>query len=149
MNTLIALLQVLLGIICLMLIGIILLQRSKGQGTGLSFGGGAAEAIFGSQMGNVLTRTTVVLGFLFLAIVVSLIVIKPTGRKALSMADRLEQEAARTAPSAIPSGMPMEMPDYSGTFQQDAESGNFAVGEQTSSEIPEGISEEVSETEAD
>ena len=145
MNTFIALLQVFLGIICLMLIGIILLQRSKGQGAGLSFGGGAAEAIFGSQMGNVLTRTTVVLGFLFLAIVVSLIVLKPT-RTALSMADELEASgAARTASS----GMPMDMTDFSGTFQQDMGSGNFVVDEQTSSEIPREVSEEVSETEED
>ena len=114
MNILIAILQVLLCLICLMLIGIILLQRSKGQGAGLSFGGGA-EAIFGAQMGNVLTRTTVVLGFLFLALVVCLIVLRPTG--ALSMADRIEQEAARGAAPAAPAA-PMIMTDYANEFDE-------------------------------
>ena len=64
-------------IICILLIGIVLIQRSKGQGVGLSFGGGA-EAIFGAQMGNVLTRTTVILGVLFVANTTLLAVLKPT-----------------------------------------------------------------------
>ena len=67
MNILIILLRIVEVLVCLMLVGIILMQRSKGSGAGVSFGGGAAEAIFGAQMGNVLTKTTVILGFVFLA----------------------------------------------------------------------------------
>lgn len=52
-------------IVSILLIGIVLIQRTKGQGAGLSFGSGA-EAIFGAQMGNVLTRTTAILGIVFL-----------------------------------------------------------------------------------
>jgi len=53
-------------IISLMMIGVILLQRSKGQGIGAVFGGGAADAIFGAQFGNVLTKVTIVLAIIFM-----------------------------------------------------------------------------------
>ena len=55
------------AIICLLLIGLVLLQRSKGAGLGTAFGGGGAgESLFGSRAGNVLTKATVVLGCAFL-----------------------------------------------------------------------------------
>ena len=50
----------------LLLIGIILMQRSKGQGAGTAFGGGMGESLFGSRAGNVLTKMTVVLTIIFL-----------------------------------------------------------------------------------
>jgi preprotein translocase subunit SecG len=54
-------------IISLLMIGVILLQRSKGQGAGAVFGGGGAgDAIFGAQMGNVLTKVTIVLAIVFM-----------------------------------------------------------------------------------
>ncbi|MFC1462575.1 preprotein translocase subunit SecG [Verrucomicrobiota bacterium] len=54
-------------VICsILLLGVILIQRTKSQGMGLAFGGAMGESIFGSQMGNVLTRTTVVLAIIFL-----------------------------------------------------------------------------------
>jgi len=65
-------------LVCLLLIGLVLMQRSKGQGVGLSFGGGA-EAIFGAQMGNVLTRFTVILGIVFLLNTTILAVLRPAG----------------------------------------------------------------------
>ena len=51
----------------ILLIGIILLQKSKDQGMGLAFGAGMGEALFGSRAGNVLTRATVILACVFLA----------------------------------------------------------------------------------
>ncbi len=55
-------------IICsFLLIGVILLQKSKSQGAGLAFGAGVGESLFGSQVGNVLTKTTVILAIVFLA----------------------------------------------------------------------------------
>jgi preprotein translocase subunit SecG len=50
-----------------LLIGVILLQKSKDQGMGLAFGAGMGEALFGSRAGNVLTKATVTLGTIFLA----------------------------------------------------------------------------------
>ena len=81
MNLLIILLRIFEVIICLMLIGIILLQRTKGSGAGVSFGGGMAESLFGAQMGNVLTKGTVILGIVFLmnTIVLSILQAKQSG----------------------------------------------------------------------
>ncbi len=53
-------------LICLMLIGLVLLQRTKGEGLGAAFGGGSGETLFGSRSGNVLTKATIVLGCAFL-----------------------------------------------------------------------------------
>ena len=53
-------------IVCFLLAGVILLQKPKEGGLGVSFGGGMGEALFGAQMGNVLTKATVILGALFL-----------------------------------------------------------------------------------
>lgn len=86
MDILIRLLIALEVIVCLLLIGIVLIQRSKGQGVGLSFGGGA-EAVFGAQMGNVLTRATVVLAVVFLVNTAILAILKPTSRGG-SLAER-------------------------------------------------------------
>ena len=50
----------------IMLLGVILIQKSKSQGAGLAFGGTMGESMFGAQMGNVLTKTTVILAIVFL-----------------------------------------------------------------------------------
>lgn len=49
-----------------LLIIIILMQKSKSQGVGMAFGGQMGESLFGSQMGNVLTKATVILAVVFL-----------------------------------------------------------------------------------
>ena len=53
-------------IVCFLLGGVILLQKPKEGGLGVSFGGGMGEALFGAQMGNVLTKSTIILGIVFL-----------------------------------------------------------------------------------
>jgi len=52
---------------CLLLIGLILLQKSKSEGLGLAFGAGAGESLFGARAGNVLSKATVIIGIAFLA----------------------------------------------------------------------------------
>lgn len=52
---------------CLLLVGVVLLQKSKSEGLGLAFGSGMGETLFGSRAGNVLTKITVTLGLVFLA----------------------------------------------------------------------------------
>jgi preprotein translocase subunit SecG len=54
-------------ICCLMLIGLILLQKSKSEGLGLAFGAGAGESLFGARAGNVLSKATVIIGIVFMA----------------------------------------------------------------------------------
>ena len=52
-------------IVGLLLIGVVLLQRSKDQGLGLAFGAGMGESLFGSQAVNVLIKITIVLSCIF------------------------------------------------------------------------------------
>ena len=78
MAVLTTILQILLVLVSVLLVCVILLQRNKGAGAGVTFGG-AGEAVFGADMGNVLTRSTVVLGCLFLAIVLALSIIAARG----------------------------------------------------------------------
>ena len=110
MDILIRLLIALEIIVCLMLIGIILIQKSKGRGLGLSFGGGAAETVFGGQMGNVLTRTTVILAVLFLLNTTLLAVLRP-GSSAKSeslvnqaLAQQTAEQPAEAAPAPVTDG---------------------------------------------
>ena len=53
-------------VVSLLLIVVILMQKSKSQGIGMAFGGGMGESLFGSQVGNVLTKVTVVLAIIFM-----------------------------------------------------------------------------------
>ena len=113
MNVLIILLTVVEVLVSLLLIAVILLQRGKGEGAGVSFGG-AAEAVFGAQMGNVLTKSTIVLAFVFL---VNTLFSDPSpGRLRHRLADdgEVAPRPVATAPAA-PLGMP------------DAESGEDAA----------------------
>lgn len=57
-----------------LLIGLILLQKSKSEGLGMAFGGGAGEALFGARAGNVLSKMTVGLSVTFLVTTVFLAV---------------------------------------------------------------------------
>lgn len=66
MSILIGFLYVLEIIVCILLGGVILLQKPKEGGLGVSFGGGMGEALFGAQMTNVLTKGTIILGAVFL-----------------------------------------------------------------------------------
>lgn len=50
----------------LLLIGVVLIQKSKSQGAGLAFGSGMGETLFGGQISNVLTKITVIIAVVFL-----------------------------------------------------------------------------------
>jgi preprotein translocase subunit SecG len=51
---------------CVLLIGAILIQKTKSQGAGLAFGSGMGESLFGGQANTVLTKITVILAVVFL-----------------------------------------------------------------------------------
>ena len=112
MNTLIILLTIFEVLVCMLLIGVILLQRSKGSGTGVSFGGGAAEAVFGAQMGNVLTKSTVILAIVFLVntLALSLLVARrgSTGEGSLMSGETPRPAAPAAAPASLPETAPAE-----------------------------------------
>ena len=64
-------LLVLFVIVAILLILLVLIQDEEGDGLGGIFAGGSGSA-FGSRSGNVLTRTTTILGALFLVISIGL-----------------------------------------------------------------------------
>lgn len=61
--------MIIIEVLCgALLVGVILLQRTKSQGLGgMAFGASIGESVFGSRAGNVLTKATVILGCIFLA----------------------------------------------------------------------------------
>ena len=59
MGFIIGLLTAILVVTCILLVLLVLIQLPKKEaGLGLSFGGGAADALFGAGSGNVLTKAT-------------------------------------------------------------------------------------------
>ncbi len=118
MEILRGLLVVVEALIGILVIGIVLLQKSREQGMGLAFGSGFGESIFGSRAGNVLTRGTVWLGAAFMINTVLLAVLFAGRERGLmEKAEGARGEApAATAPQtpgaqpAVPGGAPVPVP---------------------------------------
>jgi preprotein translocase subunit SecG len=59
-------------LVSLFLILIVLMQKSKDGGMGATLGGGMAEATFGAETGNVLSRSTIYASILFFVLAMAL-----------------------------------------------------------------------------
>jgi len=90
-------------VVCFLMGGVIMLQKPKDGGLGVSFGGGVGEALFGAQMGNVLTKTTIILGTVFL--LNTLVLSRLTSHGGNSV-----MEGVRTAPAQQQSAVPFSQP---------------------------------------
>ncbi|MDR1411721.1 MAG: preprotein translocase subunit SecG [Spirochaetaceae bacterium] len=77
MSILNVLLLVFFVIVAVLLVLLVLIQNEEGDSLGGIFAGGSGSA-FGSRSGNVLTRTTTILGALFLVLCLSLALINRT-----------------------------------------------------------------------
>ena len=66
MSILIGFLYVVEVLVCLLLVLVVILQKPKEGGLGGAIGGGMLEASLGADAGNVLIKTTAVLGAIFL-----------------------------------------------------------------------------------
>lgn len=86
-------------IVCFLLGAVIMLQKPKDGGLGVSFGGGMGEALFGAQMGNVLTKTTIILGAVFL--INTLVLSRLTSHAGTSVMEGVKTPAP-TAEQALP-----------------------------------------------
>lgn len=86
-------LYVVVVLVALLLIGLILIQHSKG-GMGSTFGG-VGESVFGARAGNHLTKMTVILTTLFFVLILILAVVSGhRGGNALNLSNVVKPSAA-------------------------------------------------------
>ena len=95
----------------ILLIVIILLQRSKSEGLGLAFGSQMGESLFGARAGNVLVKATVWMGIIFLVntTVLAKIYSKGTSQSLIS-GSSVPVPMARQVPVPGPVGQPANQP---------------------------------------
>lgn len=105
--------SVLQALVCFLLVTIVLMQRSHGGGgVGLGMGGGMGEALFGAQVGNVLTRSTVVLAIVFLVNTTFLSILSNVMPRGGSLVDTVPAEPASSAETPDETGQrPPELPE--------------------------------------
>lgn len=104
MSVLISILIAFHVLVCLLMVGVVLMQRPKNEGLGAAFGGGMTENIFGAQTTHVLQRFTVWLGIIFFALTLLLAILyakSGTGETAIQK-ELLSQPAPEAAPDATP-----------------------------------------------
>jgi preprotein translocase subunit SecG len=89
----------------ILLIGVILLQKSKSEGLGMAFGSGMGETLFGSRAGNVLTKITITLGITFL-VTTTLLAFMSTSSTRRSLIDERVSDTPM-GPQSQPSPAPM------------------------------------------
>ena len=92
MSILLSLLTVVLILVSLFLILVVLAQKSKDGGMGATLGGGMAEATFGAETGNVLSKSTIVAAIIFFVLAFAVYLGRIYERK----------HAAASAGSALP-----------------------------------------------
>jgi preprotein translocase subunit SecG len=95
-------------LICLLMVGVVLMQRPKNEGLGAAFGGGMTENIFGAQTTHVLQKFTVWLGIVFFALTLLLAVLyakRGTGETVIQkelLSQPVPAAAATPAPLSAP-----------------------------------------------
>lgn len=118
MNLLIIVLTFVLILVSLFMVLVVLIQKPRADsGLGAAMGGGAAEAAFGAETGNVLTRATIVSAVAFFVLSFALYL----GHLYVRKQARLDDAALPQAPAAVapadslpaqpaPSGEPVPTP---------------------------------------
>ncbi len=79
--------------VCMVLMGVVLLQQGKGGGMGAAFGGATTQVFGGRGAGNILTRATAICAAIFMITSVSLAYLSSSGDRALKA--KVAQEASR------------------------------------------------------
>ncbi|MBO7181811.1 MAG: preprotein translocase subunit SecG [Kiritimatiellae bacterium] len=99
MAFLLGLLFVIEVLVALLMVAVVMLQPPKDQsgGMGSAFGGGFGEEVFGGRTGNVLSRTTVVLGIILILNSLAIAYCMRGGLQSASLADRQVE-----APAEVP-----------------------------------------------
>ncbi len=116
MNIFIGFLYVVEVIVCLLLALVVMLQKPKEGGLGGAIGGGMLEASLGADAGNVLIKTTAILGAIFLVNTLVLARLTSTAHAKSLMA--AEAEPVPMQQSAAPA-LPMTPPELPATPAQE------------------------------
>lgn len=91
---------ILLGInilVCILLTLLVLMQKPRSEGLGAAFGGNFTDSIFGAQTSDVLTKGTIWLGGIFMALTLVLALLyshRQTG------GNKLQEELSKPVPAA-------------------------------------------------
>ena len=110
MSIFIGFLYVVEVVVCILLGMVVMIQKPKEGGLGGAIGGGMMEAALGADAGNVLIRTTAILGAIFLLNTLVLARLTSTVHSRSLMA-REAEPAAETAPAAPEAPALPEAPD--------------------------------------
>ncbi len=105
LKVLLVLVEIISGVL---LVSVILLQKSKDQGLGLAFGAGVGESLFGSRAGNVLTKITIGLAVVFMANTLLIGYLMSGSPASGSITDDLPTQAATPVQSSA-GGMPQQV----------------------------------------
>ena len=108
MSIFIGFLYVVEVVVCILLGMVVMIQKPKEGGLGGAIGGGMMEAALGADAGNVLIRTTAILGAIFLLNTLVLARLTSTVHSRSLMAREAEPAAAEQAP-ALPPVNPMRL----------------------------------------
>ena len=110
MSIVIGCLYVVEVIVCLLLAMVVMLQKPKEGGLGGAIGGGMLEASLGADAGNVLIKTTAILGAIFLVNTLVLARLTSTVHSHSLMANEAEAAPAAQEAPELPMSAP-ELPE--------------------------------------
>jgi len=108
MSIVLGILTFVLILVSLFIVLVVLMQKSKDGGMGAALGGGAAEAAFGADTGNVLSRSTIYASILFFVLAFALYLGRIYEHKHPSSAsgEALPSIAAPAAAPVVPAPVP-------------------------------------------
>lgn len=96
-------------ILALVIIGLVLLQRSSGGGLGIGGGGGLGDFASARSTANALTKATTICAFLFFATSISLALIAKNSGREKGLLENYSSEAA--APASVPAEPAASLPE--------------------------------------
>ena len=96
--------------VAVILIALVLAQRTKAGGGLGAVSGGQSEALFGAEAGNVLGKTTAWLIAIFFGLTLMLTIVGPSDDSPKSMMSADDNEAVVMAPEATEEATPAEAP---------------------------------------
>lgn len=122
---LLGILLTLLVIVCVLLITVILMQRSEGGALGMGGGGGGGGFLSTRGTGDLLTRTTQILGFVFFVLCLTITVVTGRAQGSGSLIDKanvgkidtslLKKQAPATPAPQPDNGFQAPLPSIGGT----------------------------------